>query len=574
MKNFKKYLFSLWGEICIFLLFLVVSNNVLNDRENIIEADGRGYYEFLPAAFIYHDLSLSYLDTLETEYYDDQMISRDFYPRLENGQRYDKYFIGTAVLQSPFFAVGHLWAKASDQYADDGFSRPYQQSISIAGLFYAFFGLVFIRLLLRSYQVNRIWILAAQCSVLFCSSMLNYVHWDAAYSHVYSFFLVAGFLYFARNFILHPTGKSLFWTIFFLGFIFLVRPVNVLIVLFIPLLTEDFKTLLTSLQSVFTKYLKITLLASLAVVLLYQIQCIVWYQQTGHWFHYAYGNETFNWHDPHFIDFLFSYRKGFFLWAPWFLVAIAGGICFHLVKKNWFHLVSFLLSFSLLIYVLSSWWSWTYGGSMGSRPMIDFYPVILAFMAPMLAQKPVGFKWIVFATAPILAYVMLVQVFQYQRGILKWDHMTREDYWKVFLKKDRMYDYYLWKTEIPLGEKISETNWIEHQSIQPGVWFTDTLVVENTSVKMPNVGQITFISKQKTNAEPLEIRLLDQNDSLLMNHYNTMLHCVDESKGNQFVDYRFLITVPLPEKFKAVFVMLSQEKPVTIDSMKMRFFAN
>lgn len=48
-----------------------------------------------------------------------------------------------------------------------------------------------------------------------------------------------------------------------------------------------------------------------------------------------------------------------------------------LYKKSLFSFWSFLLFFIGVVYVLSSWWTWHYGGSFGSRPMIDFYAILI-----------------------------------------------------------------------------------------------------------------------------------------------------------------------------------------------------
>lgn len=557
------------------LLFLFVSNNYLSDKNDLIQADGRGYYEYLPATFIYHDLQLNYLDTLQSDFYDNDLMAGSFYPRLENGKRFDKYFIGTAVLQAPFFALGHTWAKLSKTHDESGFSKPYQLSIYIAALFYTFLGLVFIRLLFSTYGVNRFWTFVAQAGVIFCTSMNEYMHLSAAYSHVYSFFLIAGFLYCCRMYLLNDKRRPLFWAIVLLGLIFLVRPVNVLVIVFMPMLAESPQKFLVSLKTVFTTHLKTTILAVLTALLIYQIQCVAWYFQTGHWFYYSYGEETFIWSDPHISDFLFSYRKGLFLWAPWFFVLLVLGAVFHIFRKMWFRLLWFAATFMLLVYVLSSWWYWSYGGSYGSRPMIDFYPVLLAFAAPLFANGVRFFKWLILLVTPVLAYIAVIQAYQYQRGILTLDEMNETDYWKIFLKRDTMYEYYLWKREIPLGRQISETSWEKHRSMVADRWYVfDTLQVENPVDVLPKTGQITFLSPKKSNAESLEIRLLDEHDSLLFNHYQCMLHAVDERKGEKFVDYRFQIPAALPPKLKTVFVIKTNDRPVTIDSMKIRFFTD
>ncbi len=575
MKSVLFLIRSLSGEILLILFFLIVSNNYLAKRDNLIEADGRGYYEFLPATFIYKDLHFKYLDTLDTEFYDDEMIARDFYLRLENGHRFDKYFIGTAILQAPFFAVGHFWASNSSHYVADGFSTPYQTSIYFAALFYTFLGLVFIRLLLKSYQVNRTWILVAQFGILFCTSMLDYMHWDAAYSHVYSFFLVAGFLFFTRNYFLEDKSSSLFWAIIFLGMIFLVRPVNGLILIFIPILSENFSCLFLAIKNLYLKHLKTTIFAVVILILILQMQCLVWYFQTGKWIHYAYGEETFNWTEPHFFDFLFSYRKGFFLWAPWFIFVFIAGIIGHIYLKLNQRLIYFLLSFSVLIYVLSSWWIWSYGGSIGSRPLIDFYPVFLVFIAPILASKINLLKVFVMLSIPVFAVVMITQTYQFQKGILRIDHMDKESYWKVFLKTDPKYINYLSKENIEFKTCIQQSEWTNYKVMPKETWYIlDTLNVNLPKDTLIHGGQVLFNSHTKDYGESLEIRLLNENDSLLFNHYTTLLHIIDEKKGQKFADYRFYVDKKLPQKMKCVFVILTKNQTLTIDSMKIRFFTD
>lgn len=570
-----KYTASFFGEVLIVLLFFVISNNFLAERPNLIEADGRGYYEFLPATFIYEDLTLSYLDTLQTDFYDDQMISEVFYPRLENGQRYDKYFIGTAILQAPFFGIGHAWAHLSPTEKADGFSKPYQQSIFIGSLFYALFGLVFLRLLLKTFDVQQGWIWMLQVGTFFGGSLLNYVQWDAAYSHTYSFFLIAGFLYFARVYLLENKPSQLFWTVFFLGFICLVRPINLLIVCFIPLLTMNFNQLVQRFKMVFTTHWKITLSAIIVILIFAQIQCWVWYQQTGNWLHYAYGDESFIWSEPHIIDFLFSYRKGFFLWAPWFFLIIGYAVIYYIRRKNVYRLITFLSSFGLLIYVLSSWWYWSYGGSIGARPMVDFYPAMLLFVAPAFNRDSGMYKYIFVLITPICMYIMAIQTYQYQKGILTLDQMDKTSYWKVFLKTDPMYEYYLWKVEIPLHHEISASNWVKHANIIPNTWFvSDTLKIELPREISPTTGQLTFESNLKSGAEILEIRLLDENDSLQFNHYSTLLHAIVEKGKQNQIDYRFKIPVKLPTIIKAVLVINTKNSKVILDSMKIRFFTD
>src|SRR5207249_3332740 len=71
--------------------------------KNIIEADGKGYYAYLPAIFIYHDLNFSFFDRVE-KLHPNPAIYYDY--RINyNGKTADKYFAGSALAMSPFFIV-------------------------------------------------------------------------------------------------------------------------------------------------------------------------------------------------------------------------------------------------------------------------------------------------------------------------------------------------------------------------------------------------------------------------------------------------------------------------------------
>ena len=122
------------------IIALFVINNYLVRPEFFIKADGKGYYDYLPAAFIYNDLNFEYTDTLQTEFYDQKSYTSG-YLHTVNGHQINKYFPGVAVLWMPFFAAAHTYALYSDMYAANGYSQPYQESIFYAAVFFLFLGL-------------------------------------------------------------------------------------------------------------------------------------------------------------------------------------------------------------------------------------------------------------------------------------------------------------------------------------------------------------------------------------------------------------------------------------------------
>jgi hypothetical protein len=65
MLNKLKFIF---GELLVIVLFLTSINNFIGNVDFTIQADGIGYYDYLPATFIYHDLNRLHKeeDTLAT----------------------------------------------------------------------------------------------------------------------------------------------------------------------------------------------------------------------------------------------------------------------------------------------------------------------------------------------------------------------------------------------------------------------------------------------------------------------------------------------------------------------------
>ena len=151
------------SEFFIILLVLLIHLSILNNREANIRADGRGYYEYLPALFIYNDLSFSYRDTLK--------VDEKFIFPMDNifvdyqGKKIDKYFLGLSVLWSPFFILVHTYGKISLNYAANRFSLPYQKAILIASLFYLWLGLYYLKRILLLLKIDNKTIISLR---LFC----------------------------------------------------------------------------------------------------------------------------------------------------------------------------------------------------------------------------------------------------------------------------------------------------------------------------------------------------------------------------------------------------------------------
>jgi hypothetical protein len=401
-----------------------------NKWQNIIEADARGYYAYLPAVFIYHDLNFSFYDSIEkTEYYNSNWTSE--YRAKVNGGTVNKYFCGTAIAQSPFFLIAHALTYITGD-ASDGYSRIYMLFVTIAALFYLLAGLLFTDKLLMLYDIKNNIRSIVLIAILFGSNLFFYSVCEMGMSHVYSFSFVAMFLYFAKKYFITFQGRDLFLLFFLSGFIFLIRPVNILVFLCLPFLAGSFTNLLTGIKIL--AYNKQALIYGLlSMLLLLSIQSIIYKISTGNFWVDSYPGENFDFSNPHFFSVLLSYKKGLFIYTPLYLLSLSG--LFFLYKKNRFEFFMCIAFFVILTFVLSSWWNWWYGGSFSSRVYVEYLPVFGILLGIFLNGLVNSIIKITF-TILILLLIALCQfqIYQYRYYVIHWENMTSEKYWDVFLK--------------------------------------------------------------------------------------------------------------------------------------------
>jgi len=438
---FRKTVFL--QEVIIVVLYIILLNNYIGRKELVIIADGKGYYDYLPAMFIYKDLNFNYLDTLVTDFYNHKSYNAGIDLEI-NGKKIDKYFIGTSLVQMPFFLVAHQVALNNSDYPADGYSVIYQEFVTYSAFFYLFLGLFFIRKQLTLQKIPLFWIAILQLTVLFASSLMHYANAEASFSHVYSFSFIAVFAYLITLYSHSGKSKNLYLAALVFGLIILLRPSNGLVLVFIPFLYNSFRLLTDDLKRLFTKDIKQLIIAVLIAGLVIFVQPMVWYLQTGLFFVKPYTNETFIFTKFHLHEFLFSYRKGFFVYAPVFLVLIIMGVFGFLKERNFWKTGTFLLAFLFVTYILSSWWVWFYGGSYGARVMIDYYSLIIVFASSAFTLKSKRFKIIFSILILSFSCISIIQTYQYENYILDWGNMNKEKFWKVFLKTDDKYIGLIW----------------------------------------------------------------------------------------------------------------------------------
>jgi hypothetical protein len=174
------------------------------------------------------------------------------------------------------------------------------------------------------------------------------------------------------------------------------------------------------------------LLAVVAGVAVVFLQPLLWHLQTGNWFEWGYRNEGFHWDRPEFIEVLFGFRRGLFLWTPIFLLPVISILL--LWRYDRVRSAAALGYFAANLYVISAWWIWYYGSGFGSRVFIDHYPVLVIPMALVLSRWSSG-AWMAARLFMVLCILLhLAQFTQYHLGVFDYENMDRAKYRYTFLR--------------------------------------------------------------------------------------------------------------------------------------------
>ncbi|MBN2747756.1 MAG: hypothetical protein JXR34_13600, partial [Bacteroidales bacterium] len=219
---------------CILAIFFLVQYRFLRIQPNenpslkVTTWDAFGYYMYLPGIFIYHDVKeLRWLPEIENKY---QLTGGELYQasRFKNGNYVFKYLGGVAILEAPFFAIAHLYAKFSP-YPADGFSAPYQYALAIGALLYFSLAIFLLRHLLLLYFSD----LATAITLLllvFATNLPQYIAVESAMSHAYIFPLYALIIWLTIQWHKSPKPYSAFLIGFIIGLATIARPTELVMV--------------------------------------------------------------------------------------------------------------------------------------------------------------------------------------------------------------------------------------------------------------------------------------------------------------------------------------------------------
>jgi len=489
----KKWISALTVALIIaFMTLTMLREKHWKDEKRVIEWDAISYYAYLPATFIYHDLTLSFADNYKGTH------KFTVWPeRGPEGKYVIKTSMGLSLLWTPFFLAGHAAAHLSG--ADTGgYSPPYKFFLLLSALFFLAVGLIYLRKILLTNSSDGVTALVIAAFVI-GTNLYWYTLYQGTMSHVYSFALISAFIWYSMkwhmvrgaedgargavpgvrgaensargavpgvqaaensargavpgvqaaedgsqnadysvtgpwNKFWHPVRLGLL-----LGLISLIRPTNIIIVIFFLLYgVTSSETLRGRIKDLSKNYRHMAAIA-LAAILVWVPQMIYWKEMTGQWFYFSYGsNERFFFGDPAIIEGLFSWRKGLFLYTPLMIFALAGIIA--LWKRRSPQALPVTLFVPLNIYIIFSWWCWWYGGGFGQRAFIDSYALMAVATAALLTPGTISpgsslKKWLQKLTLAgflLLTSLGIMQNIQYYNGAIHWDSMTKKAYLDSF----------------------------------------------------------------------------------------------------------------------------------------------
>lgn len=422
-----KSIFFKSRHLVILISALIIVLFVLFGFKNIISWDTFGQYCYLPSFFIDRDLTvpLSHFDELNNTY---QFSSTLYQFNIFNDIASTKYTCGLALLSAPFFIIGHIFAIIFN-YPPDGYSLPYSIAFGLGCIFYTILGLFYLRKVLLYFfdEKTTIWTIIL---LVFGTNFLLNATYGRAFTHTFSFAFLAILIW--RTILFHklPTIKNGLILGASLAILGLIRFPDLLFGL-IPLFwnvnrSNSFKEKIILFKN---NYLKEAIAVFLGFILFISLQFIFWKITSGEFLIDSYANnpgEGFDWLHPYIYQFLFSFKKGWFIYTPIAILGIIGLIRLPFKKENGLILT---ITFFIFLYVASCWTTWWYAGSFSSRAMIDSYPVLAIGLGILLSTNR---KKLVLIVATPLILLNLFQFIQYKKGIISMSQMTKEYYFSTF----------------------------------------------------------------------------------------------------------------------------------------------
>ena len=380
--------------------------------------DPLGYYQWLPSVLIDH-----HVDKMYWTY------------QMDDGRYLSLFSFGVAILQLPFFLLGHLWANAFG-YPENGFSSPYGVAQLIGIACYAGSGCVLAYRIARRFSTTESALLAV-LSLFAASNLFFYCVYDPTMSHVYSFFLVGLLSYCTLRLLDGPSAahRPVHAALFLLSasLTVLVRQLNILVLLFPLVMAWRSPGGIRGFARALFANRSVAIIASVLAITPWLLQMLYWHHAVGEFLTFTYGKkgETFEFDKMVPGMVVTSVRNGWFVYSP-----LAIPLVVWLLVHAWRDTPAaraILLVVVLVWLFYSAWWCWWLGTGYGHRGFVDLYALLavpLAWMFRSILRRAWSLR--------LVSAVVLVALIKLNFGLMErfqWDWSWENWNWQRYFEQ-------------------------------------------------------------------------------------------------------------------------------------------
>jgi hypothetical protein len=452
------------------MLFLTVAFLLTLPLVNpLVHGDGVGYYAYLRAPLIQHNLRFE--DDWRSgnlNFSKARLASNgDLLPSqfTDTGYINNLFTVGPAILWTPFFILAHASVVVMDWFGGhvpaNGFSPPYRIAVALGTAFYGFCGLLLSYDLTRKY-VDATWALLATIGIWAASSLPVYMYFNPFWSHAHSAFIVALFIWFwdrtspgrtVRQWAILGLISGLMLNVYFLNGVFLLIPFIEAIQVYVKALQSHDRTKVTCCFSGNILFLVILLIAVSPTLITRRI-VFGGFLRFG-----SYTVLPWDWRAPYWRSVLFSSDHGLFTWTPLLSLALLG-LLFPSPRAKTLSAYCAIVA-GALYFVIASYPFWSGMSSFGNRFFISLTPIFVLGLAMLLDRLSRFFRsqrLAIVAQASLVGLFAVWNVgfiFQWGthmipvRGHISWSEMARNQFVTAPLRlKHNLAAYFLHRQDM------------------------------------------------------------------------------------------------------------------------------
>jgi hypothetical protein len=372
------------------LLAIVVARASHRQTGELFVSDGFGYYIYLPSVVLDGDLDLSN----QLAHQPDQRSQTFYQVTPATGLPANPFQVGCAIFWSPFFLIAHAAAKGlaalGVRVPANGFGYVYELPVYCGAFFYGLVGLFYIYRLLQELwgaSVARI----ATLYLALASPAAAYLWFEPDMSHGLSLTLIAMLFFYLYRAHATDNRSGTMWAFlgFLVGAITLVRVPDALVSIAVGCVALSFiQGRASSPPASLRQILRCSAAFLVAAGLTFLPQLLVWKALYGSFLLLPSSTnyDRMNWYQPDFLGYLFSTRRGIFLWTPLLLPAVLG-----LIAGVWKG--PSILRYALLVLIaavyfncsIPKWWT---GCSFSERRIVDYTVLFALGLGYLLSLRP------------------------------------------------------------------------------------------------------------------------------------------------------------------------------------------